>query len=145
MPCIISPLAYVFLRIILFLYKKVIRVNKAYFLIVFLGQDQTKGCEGGAWLAMTKFGKLGCLTNIRSDDLHADLHSQKRSRGTLVSNYVKSSIDATSYLKLLKEEKDLYRPFNILAGDVLGDLLYLNNVDDQLAVPLKKGICLFLE
>ncbi|XP_057295733.1 transport and Golgi organization 2 homolog isoform X1 [Hydractinia symbiolongicarpus] len=103
------------------------------------GQDQTKGFEGGAWLAMTKFGKLGCLTNIRTDDLHADVESQKRSRGTLVSNYVKSSIDAASYLKLLTEEKDLYRPFNILAGNVLGDLLYLNNVDDQLAVPLKKG------
>ncbi|XP_057295734.1 transport and Golgi organization 2 homolog isoform X2 [Hydractinia symbiolongicarpus] len=80
------------------------------------GQDQTKGFEGGAWLAMTKFGKLGCLTNIRTDDLHADVESQKRSRGTLVSNYVKSSIDAASYLKLLTEEKDLYRPFNILAG-----------------------------
>ena len=95
----------------------------------------TEGYEGGTWLGITTQGKFSCLTNIRGDMSKSDQMKQtKKGRGALISNFLKNDIDATEYFMNLQEEKFLYSPFNMISGDVNGDLFYINNVDDSPAL-----------
>ncbi len=69
---------------------------------------------GGTWMGITMQGKWSALTNYR--DPFAEQREAK-SRGHLVSNYLIGKHSPEDYLHQVQEEHNLYKPFNILAGD----------------------------
>jgi len=79
--------------------------------------------EGGAWIGMTKAGRIAALTNYRDPkSFRADLPS----RGELVSGYLKGTEDAKRYLATLERNASRYNGFNIIVGD-RSDLYYFSN------------------
>ena len=79
---------------------------------------------------MTKTGQIAALTNMTSFDPPGK--RAKKKRGFLVTNYLSdNAIDGKSYLESLRQEKYLFRPFNIIAGNVLNDIFHTNNQDEM--------------
>lgn len=76
---------------------------------------------GGTWMGMGKNGKISMLTNYRDP---ANIGKDAPSRGFLVSDYLTSDIDASSYLENIRPER--YNGFNLIMGDV-DNLWYLSN------------------
>ncbi len=78
---------------------------------VLAGRDQQPGKEGGTWLGMNKFGKIGLLTNI-----YTPSPNPGAGRGFLVIDYLREDKNASAknYLKMLSMNKALYSPFNLL-------------------------------
>ncbi|XP_057301066.1 transport and Golgi organization 2 homolog [Hydractinia symbiolongicarpus] len=101
------------------------------------GLDQLVGYEGGTWLGMTKTGKFGCLTNIHNNNTITT--AKGYARGMLVSTYLKSKVDTNTYVNSIQDVKFKYKPFNLILGNILGDMMYLNNVNQQAPVVLKPG------
>lgn len=84
----------------------------------------------GTWLAVSKSGKIGALTNIRTpQEMTAEA---KKSRGELVVNYLLSDKHPEDYLKTLKDSSNDYAGFNLLAGTPDG-LFYMNNYDGNIS------------
>ncbi|XP_067215512.1 transport and Golgi organization 2 homolog isoform X2 [Linepithema humile] len=86
------------------------------------GTDMEPGKEGGTWLALSIRGKAAVILNLTNEEGVKDL---KKSRGSLISNFVTSNDSKESYLsKLHKENIDgqQYNPYCLL-------LLDLNNAD----------------
>lgn len=84
----------------------------------------------GTWLAVSKSGKIGALTNIRTpQEMTAEA---KKSRGELVVNYLLSDQQPKDYLTALKEHADDYAGFNLLAGTP-DELFYMNNYDSTIS------------
>ena len=52
---------------------------------ILAGRDMASGKEGGTWLAMSRDGKLGCLTNISTG-----VAVQGEGRGFLIGDYLSS-------------------------------------------------------
>ncbi len=73
--------------------------------------------QGGTWLAVTRRGRLGAVTNYRDP---AAVRSRVRSRGMLVARFVLGKTPARAYLERVAQEKDAYNPFNLLVGDDTG-------------------------
>lgn len=82
--------------------------------------------QKGTWLGMTKEGRFAALTNIRDLSLEG---KDKKSRGKIVSEYLKSSVSPTTYLGKLSKERFDYAGFNILLGNA-EQLFHYNNVED---------------
>lgn len=84
----------------------------------------------GTWLAVSKSGKIGALTNIRTpQEMTVE---NKKSRGELVVNYLLSDQHPKDYLTALKEHADDYAGFNLLAGTP-DELFYMNNYDSKIS------------
>lgn len=49
-------------------------------LLLLLGTDQTPGKEGGTWLGLNRYGKIGALLNLDRIDYEAD-DQNKEGRG----------------------------------------------------------------
>jgi len=79
--------------------------------------------EGGAWLGMTKTGRIAALTNYRDPKA---FRAEAPSRGELVSKYLKGTEDAESYLTALEKNASRYNGFNLIVGD-RSDLYYFSN------------------
>ena len=90
---------------------------------------------GGTWMGITTGGRFAAVTNYRSPKL---LKKDARSRGPLVSDFLKSSLAPKEYLRNIAHSADQYNPFNLLVGDN-ASLMYLSSVKRQI-VTLKKGI-----
>ncbi|XP_077532780.1 transport and Golgi organization 2 homolog [Haemaphysalis longicornis] len=73
------------------------------------GRDQEKGREGGTWMAVSKKGRLAALLNILQPADRMD--PTKRGRGFLVVDFVKSTMDGSTYLAQLAKDKDEYNGF----------------------------------
>lgn len=86
--------------------------------------------EGGAWLGMTRRGRLAALTNYRDP---ASLRSQAPSRGWLVRDYLCCNENAEMYLEQLAPQADRYNGFNLLLGDPFR-LFYFSNRQAWLAL-----------
>lgn len=80
----------------------------------------------GTWLGITKQGRFAALTNYRDP---AEFHSQKRSRGAIVHNFLTGTMNAVDYLQVLEQEKDLYNGFNVVLGTV-DELYYYSNKEN---------------
>lgn len=78
--------------------------------------------QGGTWLGVSKSGRFAAVTNLRSP---ANIQSP-RSRGELVSGFLRGKISADAYYRSLESRLYHYRPFNLLTGDLDG-LYYFNN------------------
>ena len=88
-----------------------------------LGQDLTKGREGGTWLGMSRSGKVGMLTNYRSKaENHQDNASGAlKPRGQILVNYLTENRDPQSYVHELMASEKEYSPYNILLGNFTQD------------------------
>jgi uncharacterized protein with NRDE domain len=78
---------------------------------------------GGTWLAMTKQGRLGMVTNYRDP---ANINPKAPSRGPLVSDFLTSSDLPEKYLRRVSKDGKMYNGFNLIVGDK-NDLWYYSN------------------
>ncbi len=82
---------------------------------VLAGRDLS---AGGTWLGVTRAGRFAALTNYRDPAGH---DPRARSRGVLVSGFLKGSGGPEEYLRSVAAEEARYNGFNLLAGSP-GDL-----------------------
>jgi uncharacterized protein with NRDE domain len=78
---------------------------------------------GGTWLAMTKAGKVGMVTNYR-DPKNIDLKAP--SRGHLVSDFLIHDEEPEEYLRGISSNDKKYNGFNLMVGDT-NALWYCSN------------------
>lgn len=82
----------------------------------------------GTWLAVSKSGKIGALTNIRNPEEMT--MEAKKSRGELVVNFLLSDKTPENFLSALAEHSGDYAGFNLLIGHP-DALYYMNNYDNK--------------
>jgi len=78
---------------------------------------------GGAWLGLTRTGRLAALTNYR--ELGVTLPDAP-TRGALVADYLTGTQHPRAYLEDVSHRADRYHGFNLLVGDTEG-LYYFGN------------------
>ena len=85
--------------------------------------------RGGTWLGITREGRIAAVTNFR--DGYAAKNGT-RSRGELVSNFLRGSQQAADYVRRACREAHAYNGFNLIAGD-LDELYYVSNRGSHVA------------
>lgn len=91
-----------------------------------LGGRDLEAC--GTWMAITKTGRVGMITNYRDPQ---NINPKAPSRGELVTHYLENEFHGLSYLNAIEAKAKEYNGFNLIVGN--GDeLWYLSNY--------KKGI-----
>ena len=93
---------------------------------IYGGRDLEKG---GTWLGITREGRIAAVTNFR--DGYAAKNGT-RSRGVLVSNFLRGSQQAADYVRRACREAHAYNGFNLIAGD-LDELYYVSNRGSHVA------------
>jgi len=88
----------------------------------------------GTWMAMTKSGKIGMVTNYR--DLK-NINPNAPTRGHLVSDFLANGDQAAPYLKEVHRKAAEYNGFNLVVGEV-NDLYYYSNYQSKI-VKLEAG------
>ena len=78
---------------------------------------------GGAWLGITKKGKIATLTNYRDPP---SIKSGAPSRGNLVRNYLSGDKNPADFLAGLEKKAGFYNGFNLIIGDT-EDLYWYSN------------------
>lgn len=79
--------------------------------------------EGGTWLGLTRWGRFAAITNYRDPSTRKE---QAISRGLLVSEYLRTDVEAEKYIEKIKTDIDHYNDFNLLIGDTQ-NLYYLSS------------------
>lgn len=95
---------------------------------IFAGRDLV---AGGTWLGINKSGRFAAVTNYR--DPSAPIG--KKSRGQLVSNFLGSTIPNEEYLESVRDDESAYSGFNLLTGEVRGELFemfYYSNREGEI-------------
>ena len=87
---------------------------------VFGGRDLS---QGGSWLALSKRGRLACVTNVRR---MAVPDPAAPSRGGLVASFVRGDLSARAFSAEIAGGALAFAGFNLLLWDG-ADLRYLNN------------------
>ena len=90
---------------------------------------------GGTWLGLTRSGRFAAITNYREP--LAPGHSPERSRGHLVSDYLKSGGMPLEHAGNVHKAGPAYQGFNLLLGTA-GELAYVSNRSEK-AVPVGAG------
>jgi uncharacterized protein with NRDE domain len=83
---------------------------------------------GGAWLGVTRSGRVAFLTNHRDPRSHRD---GAPSRGALVAEFLKGEEPPEDFLRRKEREAASYNGFHLVVGDLL-DLWYFTNTDGSL-------------
>lgn len=91
--------------------------------------------QGGTWLGITRGGRIAAVTNFR-DDYTAK--NAARSRGELVSNFLRGNQPAADYVHRVGRDAHAYNGFNLIAGD-LDELYYASNRGSQVSA-IRPGI-----
>jgi uncharacterized protein with NRDE domain len=89
----------------------------------------------GTWMGITTSGQFAALTNYRDPNEHSE---GKRSRGELVADFLKENANPASYMEKLKEKREMYPGFNLLAGNI-DELFYYSNIENKV-YQLEPGI-----
>ncbi len=79
--------------------------------------------HGGSWLAVTRTGRVAAITNIRATDKPA-----APSRGHLVGDFVRSSVDAETFAHAVAPLGQRFAGFHLVAGCIDGSFAHLSNV-----------------
>ncbi len=87
--------------------------------------------HGGSWLAVTRNGRFAAVTNLRG----SGPDPRKRSRGELVSGFVRGEVEPLEYVNDVASHADEYAGFHLLAG-IRDDVVQLSGV----VTPLTNGI-----
>jgi uncharacterized protein with NRDE domain len=82
---------------------------------------------GGSWLGVDRSGRLAAVTNYREPPQPG---AGARSRGELVSGYLKGRQAAADYLEGVSRRRDRYDAFNLLLGDADG-LYFYSSLDTR--------------
>jgi uncharacterized protein with NRDE domain len=85
---------------------------------------------GGTWLGVTRSGRFATVTNFREPGEH---RPGARTRGKLVTGFLKGDVDARSYMERIDDRAGDYNGFNLILGDA-GGLFYLSNRDGSLRI-----------
>lgn len=102
---------------------------------IFAGRDLA---AGGTWLGVTKTGRFAAITNFRNPSAPQGT----RSRGHLVSEFLREKSSAGEYLQTVKVTADEYSGFNLLVGNFGGSqskISYFSNQSNDI-VNLSSGI-----
>ncbi|HEV8658941.1 MAG TPA: NRDE family protein, partial [Thermoanaerobaculia bacterium] len=83
--------------------------------------------HGGSWLAMTRAARFAAVTNLRGSVRDA----QKRSRGELVSNFVRGDAEPQQYIDDVSVRAAEYAGFHLIAG-TLAEAVQLSGVVSKL-------------
>ena len=121
------------------IYKLIVAANRDEFLgrptaPVHYWEDRTDILAGrdlekmGTWMGVTIRGRFAALTNYRDPK---EVTEGKRTRGELVTDALKHNGNVEGYMKDLRERKDLYPGYNLLAGDG-NELFYFSNKGQEL-------------
>ena len=87
---------------------------------ILAGRDIEKG---GTWMGITRNGRYALVTNYRE---YPPEKQYTTSRGSLVTDYLKSDVTPAGYGKTLMDEGDQYDGFNLIWGDT-NSLHYYSN------------------
>jgi uncharacterized protein with NRDE domain len=98
-----------------------------------LGGRDLEAC--GTWMAMTKKGRIGMITNYRDPQ---NINPKAPSRGELVSDYLENGIHGLSYLNAIESKAREYNGFNLILG-TQDELWYLSNYKNGID-KLKPGL-----
>jgi len=79
---------------------------------IFAGRDVK---SDGTWMGITKSGRFAALTNYRN---RVDFRDDKKSRGSLVTDFLTKDISQKEYARHLKETASLYNGYNLIFGDM---------------------------
>ncbi|KGP91796.1 hypothetical protein N780_15580 [Pontibacillus chungwhensis BH030062] len=91
---------------------------------VLAGRDLEKM---GTWMGVTKSGRFAALTNYRAPNEDTE---GKRTRGELVSDFLKGSASPREYLEAVHERNHSYPGFNLLVSDGESLFYYSNRERD---------------
>ncbi|XP_065664229.1 transport and Golgi organization protein 2 homolog [Hydra vulgaris] len=105
---------------------------------ILAGQDLTEGYEGGTWLGITRSGRVCFLTNISTNEF---ISSTQKGRGQLVADFLRNEINPSDYLLGLEKIKKTFRPFNLVAGLIDSDFIYIST-ENNLCTLEKGYLCL---
>jgi uncharacterized protein with NRDE domain len=75
--------------------------------------------HGGSWLAISRAGRFAAVTNLRG------AVQRSRSRGALVSEFVKMDVDVHAYAAEVARHAEEYSGFHLLAGTIGGAMMYI--------------------
>jgi uncharacterized protein with NRDE domain len=90
---------------------------------------------GGTWLGVGTDGRCGVVTNVRDPRAAQD----GRSRGWLVTDWLRGQADAVAHAQALHEVAAGYRPFNLLTFDAQA-AFYLGNRPLPRAQAISPGV-----
>jgi uncharacterized protein with NRDE domain len=90
---------------------------------------------GGTWLGVDTRGRCGVVTNVRNGIAAA----AGRSRGWLVTDWLRSGLDVPAHARALRAAAADYRPFNLLTFDAR-DACYLGNRPQPHAQAVAAGV-----
>lgn len=90
---------------------------------------------GGTWLGVTPQGRCGVVTNVRDPRLP----QTGRSRGLLVTDWLRGAADADAHAQALCAVAGEYRPFNLLTFDAQA-AYYLGNRPGPRVQAVEPGI-----
>ncbi|HSP13196.1 MAG TPA: NRDE family protein [Thermoanaerobaculia bacterium] len=82
----------------------------------------------GSWLAVTRGGRFAAVTNLKG----ASRDPRKRSRGELVSDFVRGSEQPLQYVTEVAARADQYAGFHLIAGELGGDVAQYSGVSARL-------------
>lgn len=90
---------------------------------VYAGRDLV---AGGTWLGVTDDGRFAAVTNYRDPNGPTG----DRSRGQLVSDFLRSKVGSAEFLKTINTNSDRYSGFNLIVGSFTrleSELWYFSN------------------
>ncbi|MGH8730020.1 MAG: NRDE family protein [Burkholderiales bacterium] len=90
---------------------------------IFSGRDVLRG---GTWLGVSEAGRIAAVTNFRQG---YRVNSEARSRGLLVTDFLRRSDAPLHYFEEVKREALHYDGFNLIAGDAQGFFCFSNRGD----------------
>ncbi len=88
---------------------------------------------GGTWFGVTRGSRFGLVTNYRETPQQG-----KQSRGHLLTHFFASDLSPRLYARNLT--LDAYAGFNLIIGDLNGDVLYVSNRADKPITELGDGV-----
>jgi uncharacterized protein with NRDE domain len=92
---------------------------------ILAGRDMEKM---GTWMGVTTSGRFAALTNYRNP---LENTQGKRSRGELVSEFLKGEEPAKSYVEKVSGNDSVYPGYNLLTGST-EELFYYSNIGKQI-------------
>lgn len=92
--------------------------------------------QGGSWLQVSTRGRFAAVTNVR---VGRNPEARPRSRGGLVSGFVRGDADAESYLAAMAPYAAEYGRFNLLLWDG-AQLRFASNHPEFQSAPIAPGV-----
>ena len=89
--------------------------------------------SGGSWLGLNTGGRFCAVTNLRQ----IDVQEERKSRGKLVSRYLKHSESNQDFAEFLGRQHHSFNPFNLVFGSI--EELYLFSSHDHQLRPVQDG------